>query len=190
MKREFLIAGFGGQGVLSIGLFLAYAGMSQGQKVIYVPSYGAEMRGGTAHCMVTVSDKEISSPVLSASGVVVVMNHPSLEKFEPMVRPGGILLVNESLVHRNVTRKDITSYSVPTTELAIEVGQPRGANMIMLGALLEATGIVKPDIVYDTLVKTFKNRYLDKMPGNMKAIEKGREYIRQYQARLGLACGQ
>lgn len=99
-------------------------------------------------------------------------------------------MVNESLVHRNVTRKDITSYMVPTTELAIEVGQPRGANMIMLGALLEATGIVKPEIVYDTLVKTFKNRYLDKMPGNMKAIDKGREFIRQYQARLGLACGQ
>ncbi len=178
MRQEFVIAGFGGQGVLSIGLFLANAGLSLQKKVIYVPSYGAEMRGGTCHCMVTVADKEISSPVLSKSDTAVVMNLPSLEKFEPMVRSGGNLLINQSLIKRQSRRRDISAYGIPTAELAHEAGVPSGANMVMLGALLEVTGIVHDDMIYDILVKTFKGRYLDKMPLNMAAINKGQEYVR------------
>lgn len=181
MKQEYIIAGFGGQGVLSIGLFLAYAGMAQGHKVLYVPSYGAEMRGGTAHCMVTISDREISAPVLSASETIVVMNQPSLDKFEPMVRTGGKLLINSTLVHREVKRTDIKSYLVPTAELAAEAGVPRGANMVMLGALLAVTGTVPENLIYDTLVKTFRGRYLERMPDNMRAIEKGMVYMQKKQ---------
>ncbi|MGI6488566.1 MAG: 2-oxoacid:ferredoxin oxidoreductase subunit gamma [Syntrophomonadaceae bacterium] len=180
MKREFLLAGFGGQGVLSMGLFLAYAGMGEGKKVAYVPSYGAEMRGGTANCLVTISDREISSPLVSDPGVVVVMNHPSLLKFEPVVRSGGILLINSSLAHRDTKRQDIESYSIPTQELANQAGFSRGSNMIMLGALLEATGVVDVTETYNYLVKTFNGRHLDKMPQNMAAIQVGREFMREY----------
>lgn len=189
MRQEFVIAGFGGQGVLSIGLFLANAGLSLEKKVIYVPSYGAEMRGGTCHCMVTVADKEISSPVLSNSDTAVVMNLPSLDKFEPTIRPGGNLLINQSLIHRQARRQDISAYSIPTAELAQEAGVPGGANMVMLGALLEVTGVVRDDMIYDVLVKSFKGRYLDKMPRNMKAINKGQEFARSFKD-LDQACNQ
>lgn len=179
MKKEITLAGFGGQGVLSMGLFLAHAGMSEAKKVSYVPAYGAEMRGGTANCTVIISEKEISSPVVAYPEVVVVMNHPSLDKFEPLVRKDGLLLINESLVHRAPVRNDIQSYIIPAQELADEVGMPRGSNMIMLGALLEATNVVNKDNIYDYLVKTFKGRYLDKMPLNVKAIEMGMDFFKQ-----------
>ncbi|MCR4400069.1 MAG: 2-oxoacid:acceptor oxidoreductase family protein [Syntrophomonadaceae bacterium] len=182
MKKEFLLAGFGGQGVLTMGLFLAYAGIAEGKKVSYVPSYGAEMRGGTANCLVTLSDREISSPLVSDPGVVVVMNQASLLKFEPVVRPGGILLINGSLVHRDTKRTDITSYFIPAAELAAEAGLPRGSNMVVLGALLEATDAVDPSGTYNYLVKTFKGKYLDKMALNMAAMEAGRQFIRQQRA--------
>lgn len=182
MKKEFLIAGFGGQGVLSMGLFLAYAGIDEGKKVSYIPSYGAEMRGGTANCLVTISDREISSPLVSDPGVVVVMNQPSLHKFEPVVRPGGVLLINASLAHREAQRQDITSYSIPAQEIANQVGLPRGANMVMLGALLEATEAVDTTATYKYLVKTFRGKHLDKMPLNMAAMEAGAEFIRGCQA--------
>lgn len=179
MKKEITLAGFGGQGVLSMGLFLAHAGMSESKKVSYVPAYGAEMRGGTANCTVIISGKEISSPVVAHPEVVVVMNHPSLDKFEPLVRKNGLLLVNESLVHRSPYRNDIESYIIPAQDLANEAGMPRGSNMIMLGALLEATNIINKDNIYDYLVKTFKGRYLDKMPLNVKAIETGMNFFKE-----------
>jgi len=189
MRQEFVIAGFGGQGVLSIGLFLANAGLVLERKVVYVPSYGAEMRGGTCHCMITIADKEISSPVLSNSDTAVVMNLPSLDKFEPTVRPGGKLFINQSLIHREARRKDISPYYIPTAELAQEAGVPGGANMVMLGALLEVTGLVPEHMIYDILVKSFKGRYLDKMPRNMTAINKGREFARGFKS-LDVACNQ
>jgi len=178
MKIEILIAGFGGQGVLSMGLFLAYGGIAEGKKVTYVPSYGAEMRGGTANCLVILSDKEISSPLVSDPSVVVVMNQPSLNKFEPVVRPGGLLLINASLAHRAAQREDITSFSIPAQEIANEVGLPRGANMVMLGALVEATKAVNAAASQEYLVKTFRGKYLHMMPLNIAAMEAGAQFIR------------
>lgn len=181
MKTEFTLAGFGGQGVLSMGLFLAYAGMSEKKKVSYVPSYGAEMRGGTANCTVTISEREISSPVVASPQVVVAMNNPSLDKFEARVRPGGMLLVNESLVQRQPRRKDIKTYIIPAQELANKVNFARGSNMVMLGALIQATDIINGENISEYLIKTFKGRYLDKMPLNLAAIEAGMSYVRKLQ---------
>lgn len=177
MKTSVTLAGFGGQGVLSMGLFLANAGMSESKKVLYVPSYGAEMRGGTANCTVSISDdRDISSPVVAHPDIAVVMNHPSLDKFEPMVKSGGMLLVNESLVHRHPCREDLNCLMVPTQELANEVGFPSGSNMIMLGVLLELSSIINLQNIEDYLVKTFQGKHLDKMPLNLTAIQKGREF--------------
>lgn len=176
MKKDIILAGFGGQGVLTMGLFLAHAAMCEGKKVSYVPAYGAEMRGGTANCTVIISDKEISSPVVAFPETVVVMNHPSLDKFEPLVKPGGLLLVNDSLVHRQVRREDISSYAIPAQDLATESGLPRGSNMIILGALLKFLNIIDTNNIYDYLLKTFKGRYLEKMPLNLSTIEKGMAY--------------
>jgi len=177
MKKEITLAGFGGQGILSMGLFLAYAAMSEGKKVVYAPAYGAEMRGGTANCTVTISDKYISSPVAAFPEVAAVMNHPSLDKFEPLVKTNGILLVNDSLVHRAPSRTDLNVFMIPTQEIADKIGFSRGTNMVMLGALLEATNIINTDNIYDYLLKTFKGKYLDKMPWNMAAIKAGMKYI-------------
>jgi len=181
MIHELLLAGFGGQGMLTIGISLAYAGMAEGKKVAYVPSYGPEMRGGTANCMVTISDKEISSPVVANPGVAIIMNRPSLDKFESRVKPGGVILVNSSLIDRPVCRKDVQVYEIPTLELATEAGMARAANMVMLGALIGATGVVSLEVVQDALVKTFKGKYLDKMPANMAVVRRGLEYIRGLQ---------
>jgi len=176
MMKNVILAGFGGQGVLTMGLFLAHAGMTEGKKVAYVPAYGAEMRGGTANCTVTISDRDISSPVVAYPQAAVVMNHPSLDKFESLVKPGGLLLVNESLVHREAARTDIRSYAIPAQELANQVGLASGSNMVMLGVLLQLTNIINNDNIYDYLLKTFKGKYLDKMPLNMTTIKAGREY--------------
>jgi 2-oxoglutarate ferredoxin oxidoreductase subunit gamma len=127
--KNVILAGFGGQGVLTMGLFLAHAGMTEGKKVAYVPAYGAEMRGGTANCTVTISERDISSPVVAYPQMAVVMNHPSLDKFEPVVKPGGLLLVNDSLVHRQVKRTDIESYAIPTQDLANQVGFTSGSSV-------------------------------------------------------------
>ncbi len=177
MLHEILLAGFGGQGMLTIGISLAYAGMAQGKKVAYVPSYGPEMRGGTANCMVTISDREISSPVVANPGIAVVMNRPSLDKFEPRVKPGGVLLINSTLIDRTVVRKDLLVYQVPTLELAEAAGMPRGTNMAMLGALIGATGAVDLAYVQDALIKTFKGKYVDKMPANMAVVQHGIDFI-------------
>lgn len=179
MMKNVILAGFGGQGVLTMGLFLAHAGMTEGKKVAYVPAYGAEMRGGTANCTVTISERDISSPVVAYPQMAVVMNHPSLDKFEPLVKPGGLLLVNDSLVHREVGRTDIESYSISTQDLANQAGLPSGSNMIMLGVLLQLSNIINNDNIYDYLFKTFKGRFLDKMPLNMATIKVGMEYAKQ-----------
>ncbi|MGR6835242.1 2-oxoacid:acceptor oxidoreductase family protein [Syntrophomonas erecta] len=181
MKKEIMLAGFGGQGVLSMGLFLAHAGMNEKKKVSYVPSYGAEMRGGTANCTVTISDNYISSPVVAHPQIVVAMNHPSLDKFEPQVKSGGLMLINESLVHRQPERKDIDSYLIPAQELADEAGLPRGANMVMLGALLQAVDLIDKSQISNYLVQTFKGRYTDKMPLNLAAIQAGMKYMNKLQ---------
>ncbi len=143
MTEELIIAGFGGQGVLLTGKLLCVAAMRQGKQVSHIPSYGAEMRGGTANCSVVISDEEIASPVIEKPSIVIALNGPSVVKFEPRVRPGGLLIWNSSLVKNPPTRKDLVLISLDATDLSLKEGTERAANMAAIGALLK----LKPDIV-------------------------------------------
>ncbi len=136
MQTEVFLAGFGGQGVMFAGQVLSYAAMDIGKEVTWIPSYGPEMRGGTANCTVVIADEEIGSPLVQNPPAVIVMNLPSLDKYEPMVKPGGVLVVNSSMVDRDVTRSDITWVSIPCNEIAEEAGDRRMANIVATGALL------------------------------------------------------
>lgn len=155
MHTEVLFAGFGGQGVMLIGQMLAYAGMNEGRQVCYMPSYGPEMRGGTAYASVIVSDRPIGSPVVRNPRHVAVLNLPSLEKFGPRVKPGGLLLINSSLIEATSPRTDIDILRVPANEVAIAEGNGKAANMAILGAYLGRTGTVKLDTVEALLEKQF-----------------------------------
>lgn len=174
MQSEVIMAGFGGQGILLIGKMLAYAGMHEGKEVSWLPSYGPEMRGGTCNCTVVVSDKPVGSPVIRSPRVVLAMNLPSLEKFEPDIRPGGLLLINSSLINRGSEREDLTVIEVPANQIATELGNPRGANMVALGAYLGATDAVSLDEVITVIRETFaaKPAVIDV---NIEALQKGYE---------------
>lgn len=158
MQRDVIMAGFGGQGILLIGKMLAYAGMHEGKQVSWLPSYGPEMRGGTCNCTVVVSDKPVGSPVIRSPRAVLAMNLPSLEKFEADIRPGGLLLINSSLIDRGSKRDDLTVIKVPANQLAADLGNPRGANMVALGAYLGATDAVSMDEVIEVIRETFAAR--------------------------------
>ena len=174
-----IFAGFGGQGVLLIGQLIAYAGMYEGRNVSWLPSYGPEMRGGTANCSVVVSDDPIASPVLSMADCVIAMNTPSLEKFEANVNPGGKLFINSSIIEKKATRTDIDVYYVPCNEIADQLGNPKVLNMAMLGALLEATNVVKVDSVLDALLYKLGEKKAKLIPLNRQAIEMGAASIRK-----------
>ena len=178
MTHEMICAGFGGQGVLLMGQLVAYAGMNEDKNVSWLPSYGPEMRGGTANCSVVVSDEEIGAPVVTQADGVVVMNLPSLEKYEKNVKPGGKLFINSSLIEKKATREDIEVYYVPASETANEMGNGRVANIVMLGAYLEATKVVDPDTVISCLAASFGEKKAHLIPLNRQAIEKGAELVR------------
>lgn len=168
-------AGFGGQGVLLMGYVLSHGAMHKGLNVTYFPSYGAEMRGGTANCTVTLSDKKIASPVASNPDIVVAMNFPSLQKFEPTVVQGGTMFLNSSLFSEKPSRTDIKVLSVPTLELAREVGSERGGNMVMIGAVCATTGMLSLEEVVKGMQAALKGK--DKFfSENRKAIERGFAY--------------
>jgi 2-oxoglutarate ferredoxin oxidoreductase subunit gamma len=154
MLEQNLFAGFGGQGMLLMGQFLAYAGMLENKHVSWLPSYGPEMRGGTANCSVVVSDKPIASPVITKASCVVAMNRPSLDKFEQTVKPGGLLIVNSSLIDRKATREDIEVMYIPANEIAEELGNAKVANIVILGAYLEKTKCVG----MDSVLQAFKHK--------------------------------
>jgi 2-oxoglutarate ferredoxin oxidoreductase subunit gamma len=174
MQNDVVMAGFGGQGILLIGKMLAYAGMREGKEVSWLPSYGPEMRGGTANCTVVISDRPVGSPVIQSPNAVVAMNLPSLDKFEPDVRPGGLLIINTSLINRSSTRDDLTVVNVPANEIANELGNRRGANMVALGAYLGATDAVSVDGIVEVIRETFAAK-----PGvidvNITALQRGYE---------------
>lgn len=174
-----IFAGFGGQGVLLIGQLLAYAGMYEDKNVSWLPSYGPEMRGGTANCSVVVSDEPIASPVLSMADCVIAMNTPSLDKFESCVMPGGKLFINSSIIEKKATRSDIDVYYVPCNEIADKLGNPKVANMAMLGAYLEATKAAKTESVLDALLYKLGEKKAHLIPLNREAIEAGAESIRK-----------
>lgn len=174
MLAEMIFAGFGGQGVLSMGKLLAYAAMKEGKEVSWMPSYGPEMRGGTANCMVNVSDSPISSPIVQAYDVAVVFNLPSLKKFEPMVKPGGILIWESSTIKEAPTRTDITVVALPAIELATnDLKNTQVMNMIALGALLKLNPMVKTETLILALKDTLPERHHKLIPVNEEAIKLG-----------------
>jgi len=174
MQTEVVIAGFGGQGVMLAGMVLAETGMNLDKEVVWLPSYGPEMRGGTANCTVVISDRPVGSPVIRSPRAVVAMNLPSLDKFEPDIREGGLLLINSSLINRGAKRDDLTVVEIPANELAAELGNPRGANMVALGAYLGATNAVSVDSVIEVIRETFaaKPAVIDV---NIEALRRGYE---------------
>jgi 2-oxoglutarate ferredoxin oxidoreductase subunit gamma len=176
MQQEVIIAGFGGQGVLFTGQLLAYAGMDAGKNVTWIPSYGPEMRGGTANCTVVISDEEIGSPFVMNPTAVLAMNLPSLDKYEHLVKPGGILVVNASMVNREVAREDITVVTIPANEIAEEVGSKRAVNMVMLGALLGNVDILSLDAMEAALEDHLPERHQKFLPANKAALRQGAAY--------------
>lgn len=178
MNRELIFAGFGGQGVMSMGMALAYAAMFEGKHVSWLPSYGPEQRGGTANCMVVISDEPVASPLITDAGYAVVMNGPSLRKFAPHVKRDGILFINSSLVDAVPERDDIKVVQVPAVELAREVGDDRVANMVMLGAVVAATGVVRLEMVNAALRKILPHRRRHLIEVNEKALERGAAFAK------------
>jgi 2-oxoglutarate ferredoxin oxidoreductase subunit gamma len=179
MLEQTLLAGFGGQGMLLAGQFLAEAGMLEGKFVSWLPSYGPEMRGGTANCSVCVSDKEISSPVITSASCVVAMNRPSLDKFEKTVRPGGLLIINSSLIDVKTQRGDLDVIYVRANEIAEEIGNAKGANLVVLGAYIQKTGAVLPESVITVMEKKLGVKKAKFVESNKKAMYAGMEAAKQ-----------
>ena len=179
MKQEIIIAGFGGQGVLSMGKILAYSGLMEGKEVTWMPAYGPEQRGGTANVTVIVSDEKISSPILSSYDTAIILNQPSLEKFESRVKPGGILIYDGYGIINPPTRKDIKIYSINAMDAANESGITKVFNMIVLGGLLKVCPIVTLENVIKGLKKTLPERHYNLIPMNEEAIKKGMGLIKE-----------
>jgi 2-oxoglutarate ferredoxin oxidoreductase subunit gamma len=183
-----IFAGFGGQGILLMGYVLSYGAMVRGLNVTYLPAYGAEMRGGTANCTVTISDEEIASPVASEPDVLVAMNGPSLGRFEAMVRADGMILINASLMPESPKRRDVREVRVDTAALAREVGSERAANMVMLGALVQSTGVLSVDDAVQGMAQATKGK--EKLFAlNQAAIERGAAYIRDAKLHVAVPLG-
>ena len=173
MMDKILLAGFGGQGVMFIGKVLAYSGMLGGREVCWIPSYGPEMRGGTANCSVLVSDEEIHSPVINQADAGIVLNQPSYDKFLARIKPGGTLVVNSSIIDTAQKRDDINIVAVPATELANEIGNASLANMVCLGALLPALSLVDLDSVKTAMDEVIGKKKPELYELNVAAIRKG-----------------
>lgn len=173
---DIIIAGFGGQGVLVLGQLITYAGMIEDKAVSWFPSYGPEQRGGTCNCSVVISDEEIGSPIVSKPTVAIVMNAPSLDRFEPTVAPGGLIVYNSTLIQQKPKRDDVKVVAVPANEIADELGNARVANMVLLGAFIEATGLIDIASVQESLKQVLSERHHHLIPLNMQALERGRAY--------------
>ncbi|MDR2927743.1 MAG: 2-oxoacid:acceptor oxidoreductase family protein [Cytophagaceae bacterium] len=181
MNEEIIIAGFGGQGVLSMGKILAYSGVMQGMEVSWLPSYGPEMRGGTANVTVILSDNRISSPALKKYDTAIILNQQSMDKFEAAVKPGGLLLYDGNGITRHPERKDIRIYRVDATQEATEMQNQKAFNMIVLGAYLKLKPIVTMENVMNGLKKSLPERHHHLLPQNEKAIARGTEIVKEIQ---------
>lgn len=173
MQQEVIIAGFGGQGVLFAGQLLAYAAMDAGKAVTWIPSYGPEMRGGTANCTVVISDEEIGSPFVKNPAAVLAMNLPSLDKYENLVKPGGVLVVNTSMVNRQVEREGVKVVNVAANEVAETAGSKRAVNMVMLGALLANADLLSLEALETALEDHLPERHKKFLPANKAALRQG-----------------
>ncbi len=180
LNEKVIMAGFGGQGIMSMGQLLTYAGMLEGKQVSWLPSYGPEMRGGTANCNVIVSDHLIGSPIITIDATcAVVMNLPSLIKFEQNVRKSGLLMINSSLIDQKATRADLDVYYIPANDIALELDNNKVANMVMLGAYLKLTGAVKKDSIIEAFKKVFGPSKEHLVPLNKAALDRGESFIAQ-----------
>ncbi|UCE01030.1 MAG: 2-oxoacid:acceptor oxidoreductase family protein [Chloroflexota bacterium] len=179
MQTEIIIAGFGGQGVLFAGQVLAYAGMDIGKEVTWIPSYGPEMRGGTANCTVIIADEEIGSPVVRHPRALIAMNLPSLEKYEPAVIENGILIFNKSLIDRNLQREDLKAVAIPANEIAESLGDKRMTNIVMVGALLMAEPVLPFEAVESALKNHLPERHRELLPLNYEALREGANFVRK-----------
>jgi 2-oxoglutarate ferredoxin oxidoreductase subunit gamma len=181
MTQEFsiIISGFGGQGTLFAGQLLAYAAMDNGYEVTWIPSYGPEMRGGTAHCTVIISNSEIGSPVTRNPYAVVALNLPSVDKYEPVILPGGIIIANQSLTNRELVRTDITGVLIPASEIAEELGNKQMTNMVAVGALLAHLPVLSVEALEQALKDHLPPRKQQWLPANTAAIKKGFEFAQQ-----------
>lgn len=179
MKEEIIIAGFGGQGVMSMGQLLAYAAMEEGKEVSWLPSYGPEQRGGTANVSVVISDSTFGSPVIDRPTSLIVLNNPSLQKFEPSVQPNGHLFLNSDLVTMKPDRDDINCWAVPAVQLAKGLGEERAAGMVLLGTFIAGTGILSRESLIKALTHVLGKRKSYLIPVNEKAISAGEELIKK-----------
>jgi 2-oxoglutarate ferredoxin oxidoreductase subunit gamma len=173
MTEEIIVAGFGGQGVLSLGMTLAYAGMLEGKEISWMPSYGPEMRGGTANCITIISDNRISSPIISLFDTAIILNQPSMDKFASKIKPGGLLLYEADNIIKPGTRSDINIIGLPAASEAIRMKNSRIMNMIILGAFLELKPAVKKDSILEALKKVLPEKYHHLLAINKLALEKG-----------------
>lgn len=173
-----VMAGFGGQGLMFIGKLLAYSAMKEGKNVTWIPSYGPEMRGGTANCTVVISNEEIGSPVIPRPRALIIMNNPSLETFEPRLQNNGFLLFNNSFVTRPIARTDIKTVSIPANELAVAAGDERTANMVMLGAYIACTKVVSKESIVEGLKELFGKK-IELLDTNVRAFDEGMKLARQ-----------
>lgn len=176
MKKT-IFAGFGGQGILMMGYALALAAMDDGKEITYLPAYGAEMRGGTANCTVAISDEEIFSPVASSPDYAVIMNNPSLIKFQSTVRPGGSIFVNSNIVTKTIGRDDIAVITIPASDIARKLKEERITNMIMLGAFVAQTQLTSLDSIMNALSEIIRGKKSGLMKLNRKGLDTGAEYV-------------
>lgn len=179
MQTEIVIAGFGGQGVLFAGQVLAYAAMDKGKHVTWIPSYGPEMRGGTANCTVIIADEEIGSPLVRNPQAVIAMNMPSFDKYEPLIVKGGLLIVNASLVDRSLQRQDIHAVSIPANEIAETLGDKRMTNIVMVGALLSHLPVLPLKAIEDALRDHLPERHQKLLNLNFESLRAGAEFSRK-----------
>ncbi|MFV0423035.1 2-oxoacid:acceptor oxidoreductase family protein [Oleidesulfovibrio sp.] len=177
LYQDVIIAGFGGQGVMLIGNLLAYAGMESGLNVTYIPVYGPEMRGGTANCTVVISNEDIGSPIIQRPASLIIMNQPSMDKFQPMMQDGGVLIVNSSLVDMAQAESRVKAYGVPANEIADQLGNTRMANMVALGAYVKATGVMDLEVVKNSLSNVISSHYSHLIPKNAEALQAGADQV-------------
>ena len=176
MTTQILIAGFGGQGVLFAGKFLAYKGLLEDKQVSWLPSYGPEMRGGTANCSIILSDDPVGSPIVSTPDALIAMNLPSFDKYEPTVAPGGKVFVDSTLIGRKAIRSDVDTYYIPATKMAADAGIPTLANMIILGKMIKETGAVSFENLMAAMKKVVSAKHAELLEINIKALEAGYNY--------------
>jgi len=179
MLERMIISGFGGQGIMLMGRLLAYAAMLEGKNVAWMPSYGPEMRGGTANCTVLISKEEIGSPIVSHPKTLIAMNQPSLDKFEPNVNEDGLIILNDSLIERKLSRNDVNVIRIPADDIADKLGNSRATNMVVLGAYVKKSGVVKMETIFKALEKALTGRNQKLMDINKKALKQGAELVKQ-----------